>query len=102
MPLGLTSLGDDADVPPELVARDAEPDHAGRRRGGSRGRSQKPLRLSEAEDGVQLQALFCFWILLLALPSYRRSLKLFASTDTDENDIAAAAIIGLSCQPVHG
>jgi hypothetical protein len=35
-------------------------------------------------------------------PDYRRSRKLFVSTDTDENDMAAAAIMGLSCQPVQG
>ena len=32
----------------------------------------------------------------------RRSRRLFVMTETDENDIAAAAIIGLSCQPVNG
>ena len=32
----------------------------------------------------------------------RRSRKLLASTDTLENDIAPAAIIGLSNQPVNG
>ena len=32
----------------------------------------------------------------------RRSRRLLPSTDTDENDMAAAATIGLSSQPVNG
>jgi hypothetical protein len=48
-----------------------------------------------------------YWLLATGywLPAsgfYLRNLKLFASTDTDDNDMAAAAIMGLSCQPVQG
>jgi hypothetical protein len=46
--------------------------------------------------------LLASYYLLLASDYDRRNLRLFASTDTEENDMAAAAIMGLSCQPVQG